>query len=201
VPAAASELDTRTRLLDAATVLFRQRGYHGVGVSDVLAAAAAPKGSLYHHFPGGKDQLAIEAIDLVGSALLQMIDEHRSHGGTAALVRSVGARVHAWMNQTRGGSGGACAFLAAFAAEGDTAPVIRAAVKLAYERIAKALAERLVADGWPRRAAHDCGLQVIAMFEGGGLVSQTLGEPRVFSAVVEHAASLCRLPHVKETRT
>ena len=53
--------DTRTRMLDATAGLLQQRGYHGTSLSDILAASAAPRGSLYFHFPGGKDQLAIEA--------------------------------------------------------------------------------------------------------------------------------------------
>ena len=44
-------MPTKDRLIRAAADLFRTRGYHGVGVADVLAAAHAPKGSLYHHFP------------------------------------------------------------------------------------------------------------------------------------------------------
>ena len=53
--------DTRTRMLDATARLLQQRGYHGTSLSDILAASEAPRGSLYFHFPGGKDQLAIEA--------------------------------------------------------------------------------------------------------------------------------------------
>lgn len=49
---------TRDLLLATASVLFRQKGYDGVGVSEILAAADLPKGSLYHHFPEGKCQLA-----------------------------------------------------------------------------------------------------------------------------------------------
>ncbi len=45
---------TRTRLVTAANEAMRARGYRGTSVKDVLAAADAPAGSLYHHFPGGK---------------------------------------------------------------------------------------------------------------------------------------------------
>ena len=52
---------TKDRLILAAATLFRTRGYHGVGLADVLAEAKAPKGSLYHHFPNGKSDLALAA--------------------------------------------------------------------------------------------------------------------------------------------
>ena len=47
-------LSTKERLVRTACALFRQRGYSGVGVAEILTAAQAPKGSLYHHFPNGK---------------------------------------------------------------------------------------------------------------------------------------------------
>ena len=53
--------DTRARMLETAARLLRHRGYHGMAVSDVLDESGAPRGSLYFHFPGGKDQLVIEA--------------------------------------------------------------------------------------------------------------------------------------------
>jgi len=51
--------DTRTRILDTTALLLRQRGYHGTSLNDILSASGAPRGSLYFHFPGGKDQLVI----------------------------------------------------------------------------------------------------------------------------------------------
>ncbi len=55
--------DTRLRMLEATSRLLQHRGYHGTGVNDVLTESGAPRGSLYFHFPGGKEQLAIEATE------------------------------------------------------------------------------------------------------------------------------------------
>jgi len=52
--------DTRTRILETTALLLRKRGYHGTSLNDILSASGAPRGSLYFHFPGGKDQLIIE---------------------------------------------------------------------------------------------------------------------------------------------
>lgn len=49
-------------MIRAAADLLQRRGYHGTGVAEILAQSGAPRGSLYHHFPGGKRQIAIEAI-------------------------------------------------------------------------------------------------------------------------------------------
>ncbi|ERI53646.1 hypothetical protein N878_14690, partial [Pseudomonas sp. EGD-AK9] len=57
---------TRDKLIDAMIDALQRKGLHGVGLSELLADAGAPKGSLYHHFPGGKSELAVAAIERVG---------------------------------------------------------------------------------------------------------------------------------------
>jgi len=54
--------DTKERLLDVSAALFQRQGLAGTGIKQILSEAHAPFSSLYHHFPGGKDQLAAEAI-------------------------------------------------------------------------------------------------------------------------------------------
>jgi AcrR family transcriptional regulator len=54
--------DTRDRILGASAELFRRQGYTGTGVKQIVAEAGAPFGSLYHFFPGGKEQLGAEVI-------------------------------------------------------------------------------------------------------------------------------------------
>ena len=49
---------TRDRIVDASAELFRRQGYNATGVKQIVTEAQAPFGSLYHFFPGGKEQLA-----------------------------------------------------------------------------------------------------------------------------------------------
>jgi len=53
--------DTRARMIATTARLLQHRGYHGTSLNDILSACGAPRGSMYFHFPGGKEQLAIEA--------------------------------------------------------------------------------------------------------------------------------------------
>ena len=56
-------METRQRYVDAAIALLREGGYARAGINEIVAASGAPKGSLYHHFPGGKQQIVREALD------------------------------------------------------------------------------------------------------------------------------------------
>jgi AcrR family transcriptional regulator len=58
---------TKGRIVDASAELFRRHGYTGTGVKQIVAAAGAPFGSLYHFFPGGKEQLGEEVIRTSGA--------------------------------------------------------------------------------------------------------------------------------------
>lgn len=61
--------DVRDRMVEGAMALLARRGLQATSFSEVLAATGAPRGSLYHHFPGGKDQLVAAAIDRAGAVL------------------------------------------------------------------------------------------------------------------------------------
>jgi AcrR family transcriptional regulator len=66
--------DTRDRILDAAARLFRRQGYAATGIKEIVAEASAPLGSLYHYFPAGKEQIAIEAVTRAGEKLRRTME-------------------------------------------------------------------------------------------------------------------------------
>jgi len=65
---------TKDRIMEASAELFRRNGYTGTGLKQIVAAANAPFGSLYHFFPGGKEQLGEEVIRSSGMMYLQLFD-------------------------------------------------------------------------------------------------------------------------------
>ena len=65
---------SRERMVRAAVDLFRERGYAATSFNDVLERGGAPRGSIYHHFPGGKEQLAREALQWYAERVARALD-------------------------------------------------------------------------------------------------------------------------------
>ncbi|MBT5897125.1 MAG: helix-turn-helix transcriptional regulator, partial [Rhodospirillaceae bacterium] len=65
----------RQTMIWAAAKLFRRRGYSGTGLRDILAASGAARGSLYHHFPGGKEEIGAAAVTSAGGLVTETFAE------------------------------------------------------------------------------------------------------------------------------
>ncbi len=72
-PASAEIPNTRQRIVETSAELFRRQGYNATGVKQIVTAAQAPFGSLYHFFPGGKEELGADAIRVSAAFYLQLI--------------------------------------------------------------------------------------------------------------------------------
>ncbi|MFC5099696.1 TetR/AcrR family transcriptional regulator [Kibdelosporangium philippinense] len=65
--------DVRKAMVRSAVTLFRERGIAGTSLADIIEHSGAPRGSIYHHFPGGKNQIAAEATAWAGELMNRMI--------------------------------------------------------------------------------------------------------------------------------
>jgi AcrR family transcriptional regulator len=65
--------DTRTRIIEAGADLMSRQGYPATGIKQIVEAARAPFGSIYHHFPGGKEQIGEAAIRASGAWYEQLV--------------------------------------------------------------------------------------------------------------------------------
>jgi AcrR family transcriptional regulator len=73
--------DGRALLLNGARQLLAEKGYAGMELRDVAERGKAPRGSIYHHFPGGKVQLAREAAELEGTTIRDLIERSLEERG------------------------------------------------------------------------------------------------------------------------
>src|SRR5258706_7869169 len=94
--------DSRERMVRSAALLIRSRGLNATSFSEVLSESGAPRGSIYHHFPQGKEQLAEDAIRWTSARVLAHL-----RAGAAATPSDVLKRFIAMWRQVVVSSGGA----------------------------------------------------------------------------------------------
>ena len=82
--------DTRDRLVRSTSRLLRTQGYAATGLNQVMVEADAPKGSMYFHFPGGKEQLAAAAVDLFAARASARLDRHLELEGARIVLEQIG---------------------------------------------------------------------------------------------------------------
>ena len=185
-------LSTRDRLIAAMLNALRRKGYHGVGLSELLTEAAAPKGVLYHHFPGGKSELAMAAIQTVVSQMTSGLQKLLTrHANPADALQ--GWMVSAQKLLVGSGFEQGCP-LASIALEStpdDTA--IRAALAEGFSSIRTHLADALQAAGiTPARSANLAALMVSA-YEGALLQARVAGQVQAMQNTTEALVDLIRL--------
>jgi TetR/AcrR family transcriptional repressor of lmrAB and yxaGH operons len=79
----AKAVDSKGKTLAAAAALFRRQGYQGTALQDILAAAGSPRGSLYFHFPNGKEEIGGSALAQSGETVRTTIAQAAETAGDA----------------------------------------------------------------------------------------------------------------------
>nr|WP_042190632.1 TetR/AcrR family transcriptional regulator [Kibdelosporangium sp. MJ126-NF4]CEL19481.1 transcriptional regulator, TetR family [Kibdelosporangium sp. MJ126-NF4]CTQ94720.1 transcriptional regulator, TetR family [Kibdelosporangium sp. MJ126-NF4] len=171
----AKKSDTRDRVLRTAATLFRAQGYHATGLNQVLAEGGAPKGSLYFHFPGGKEQLAVESLQLSGGELCEQLRLAQSLDDVLELL----AR-RLVESDFRDGCPVATVALDA-AGESES---IREACDSAYQSWERVIADYLVGQGVAD--AEALATTVLSAVEGALLLSRTRKDVTPLLQVGEH---------------
>jgi TetR/AcrR family transcriptional regulator, lmrAB and yxaGH operons repressor len=162
--------DSRTRLLDATTALLADRGFHGTGMKDILGSSHVVAGSLYHHFPGGKDELAAACVQRAAREVADRMDD-TLHSQT--LVDAVEA-FYAASAATLEASGyrtGCPVGTPAAETVTLTEPMV-GAVAEAFREWEAVLSGALLREGWPDGPARATGSALLCLFEGALLVSR-----------------------------
>jgi AcrR family transcriptional regulator len=164
--------DGRDRLLAGARRLLAEKGYAGMELRDVAARGKAPRGSIYHHFPGGKRQLAAEAAALEGREIRAMIEGSLAKNGlrgTLALFGDVFRRGVANHPERLG-----CPVAAAALARPED-PALAAAATAAFQSWEEPIAAALEGEGVDaERAGAFAGL-VVSTIEGALIRARAAG--------------------------
>ena len=170
-------LTTRDRLIDAMVRALQRRGLHGVGLNELLADAGAPKGVLYHHFPGGKVELAVAAIHSVVARIAASLDRVvEARGDPIPLLRQwlMGAQRQL---EASGFEHGCPLATVALESTGDDAQ-LRHALAEAFATLRDRLGQALAAAGLTPERARAMSALVVAAYEGALMQARVAGDAR-----------------------
>jgi AcrR family transcriptional regulator len=177
----------RERMIEGAAVLFRERGVEGTSFSDVLERSGAPRGSIYHHFPGGKAQLAEEATRYAGDYIAAGLAAALAGDDPVAAIRDFAA---VWRRILRDSELDAGCPVVAAALEGDRSPGAREAAGAAFDRWAGLCAEAFERRGLPPARARSLATLTIAAIEGGVVLARAQRSVEPLERVADELAAL-----------
>jgi TetR/AcrR family transcriptional repressor of lmrAB and yxaGH operons len=151
--------------------LFRRQGYASTGLQQVLAESGAPKGSLYHYFPNGKESLGEAAVDLAGGLVAELLEDLAAkHTEPSAFVRAYCKTMAAWMKESDFRSG--CPIATTMLETAPQSVSITAAGARAIDRWIEIIAGVLIRAGEAPRDAQARAQLVIAAMEGALLLAR-----------------------------
>jgi TetR/AcrR family transcriptional repressor of lmrAB and yxaGH operons len=162
---------TREKLLEATSLLLRTKGYNAMGLSDIIGQSGVPKGSLYHHFPDGKEGLAAGAVDFAGQKMLvslqKLIDK------TGSPVAGIQAFCDYYIQQLEeSGYRKGCPLATVALETAADVPMVQQACANAFSSYEKLLAEQIHVFGAPEEKANHLAITTISAIEGALLLAK-----------------------------
>ncbi|HLN25689.1 MAG TPA: TetR/AcrR family transcriptional regulator [Patescibacteria group bacterium] len=166
---------SREEMLDRLLEVFRQKGFEGASLVDLMQATSLQKGSLYHHFPGGKGEMAEAVLAHVERLFEAMVfaplrEATTAANGLAAMSRALESYF----------ASGAKVCLPALMGLGASRDQFGAAIEGFFERWIDTLAETLAKDGMPAEQALFASEQMVADIQGGIVLARALGRTEPF---------------------
>ncbi|GAA2263359.1 TetR/AcrR family transcriptional regulator [Streptomyces amakusaensis] len=191
-PASDDRPGTRERIVRAASTLMQRQGYDGTGIKQIAQEAGATLGSVYHFFPGGKQELAVAAVHRGDEEFTGILGETLAAEGTLgealeALTRSLadGLRESGWAD--------GCPVTATSLGTAARFPDIQHAAAEAFTRWQGLVAERLLASGMAEETARELAVTVVSTLEGAELAAQVCQDERPLLLAGRHLAELIAL--------
>lgn len=155
-------------------VALQRRGYHGIGLAELLQAANAPKGVLYHHFPGGKTELAVVAIEDALERVLSSLEQLL--GASPDRTQGLGLWLDAACERLHNSGFQDGCPLAAVALESKPEDLqLRQAIANAFSAIRTLLATSFVRAGLAEEESASLAALVVATYEGALIQARVAG--------------------------
>jgi TetR/AcrR family transcriptional regulator, lmrAB and yxaGH operons repressor len=179
--------DSKERMVAAARRLFRERGYLGTALSDVVTESAAPRGSIYFHFPGGKEELAGEVVLLHASNGIAHINRAAAATRTAAqLIAALIGHERDQLVSSNYREG--CAVAPIVLESTPASDQLSDATRRGFQDIIATLAARLTEKNVPHSRATQLATHALSSVEGALILSRALRNPEPFDLAIAQLA-------------
>jgi TetR/AcrR family transcriptional regulator, lmrAB and yxaGH operons repressor len=190
--------DTRADLVRTMARLLRDQGYTATGRAQLLVESAVSNGSLYHHFPGGMEELAEAALEASGQAVADALREALDGAPNAAFG------VVRFLDIAEGPVAGepcpGCPVSPTALESPIISPRLRAAAARCFEQWEGLIAVRLRADGWPEASAAEAASAALALIEGALLLARVSGESSHLASAKRAALTMFAGPPTNPTK-
>ncbi|MDM7489360.1 TetR/AcrR family transcriptional regulator [Rhodococcus sp. CSLK01-03] len=175
-------------MVAGATEVLRERGLTGTSFDRVLERSGTPRGSIRHHFPGGKVEMIRDAVDMAGTEVAARLATAAKHGASAAqLVVGVCDYFGGWLVRSDYRAG--CP-VAAVAQEGYDDPRLRTSASHAIGRWTDVLADTLRREGRNSDEADELAELCVAAVEGAIMMARVRRSLTPLHSICKHLAAL-----------
>lgn len=185
VDTSAAPAAARSRMILAAAELIRRQGVNATGMREIVERADAPRGSLRHYFPGGKDQLVSEAIDAASNRIVGLIDGYLQATPNATPGQLFVAMSAWWREQFRANDfAEGCPFAATTADSAAGNPTLREAARTAFAAWQTVVETGIRRAGVPDERVTGLALVMMSAIEGALILSRANHDTAPLDAII-----------------
>ena len=177
-------MDTKSLLINTATILFQEKGYKSVGLNEILKVCNTTKGALYHHFPNGKEELLITCLQSLNEAITTDIEAifSRHLSTNDAIISMIDKLVH---NFEKDGMITGYTFSSIVSEMATMSEPVRKACSELYENIERIYCAKLLSDGFSDETAVSVSLLLTASIEGAMMLCLTKQSTNPLKTIAE----------------
>ncbi len=169
--------NVREQMIRGAAELLAERGVEATSFSEVIARTGAPRGSIYHHFPDGKDELIAAAATSLGDGVVALLDAIEA----TSPARVLDTFVDGWRFVLVSNSyGRGCAVAATGLASDEALRALSGEILASWRQ---ALSRALVRSGATRRRADDLAALTLAAVEGALILGRATNDDEIFDVL------------------
>src|SRR3979409_801929 len=167
----------RGAIVRAAAVLFRRNGYAATGINEIAEVSGAPKGSLYHYFPRGKDEIAEAAVRFAGAGVVATLERlAKEHESASSMIRAYCRLLAGWM--AKSGFRDGCPIATTLLESAPQSADMATAGREAFAGWCAVIARVLLRDGFGKAEARRVSALAFSSVEGALIRARVEGSAR-----------------------